>query len=129
MMTEAADESIRLEVLPVLPSLGLGETKAFYGQGLGFLEVVTETPDYLILRRDFAGGRLELHFWLTDDRSLCERSSVYIRGGGIDLLHAEFAQRGVERLSPMEVRAWGMEEFYVWDPHGNLLKFGRIPPG
>ena len=34
-------------------------------------------------------------------------------------------RRGVPKLSPMTVRPWGMEEFYVWDPHGNILKFGR----
>jgi hypothetical protein len=27
----------------------------------------------------------------------------------------------------MEVRPWNMEEFYIHDPHGNLLRFGRIP--
>jgi hypothetical protein len=26
------------------------------------------------------------------------------------------------------VRSWGMEEFYVWDPHGNILTFGRNTP-
>jgi hypothetical protein len=70
---------------------------------------------------------MELHFWLTDDRSLCERTSVYLRGGGIGALHAEYKARGVEKLSDMTVRPWNMEEFYIHDPHGNLLRFGRIP--
>ncbi|RUU94710.1 VOC family protein, partial [Mesorhizobium sp. M6A.T.Cr.TU.017.01.1.1] len=25
------------------------------------------------------------------------------------------------------VRPWNMKEFYVWDPHGNLLRFGCAP--
>ena len=36
----------------------------------------------------------------------------------------EFQQRRVPRLSPFEVRPWNMKEFYIHDPHGNLLKFG-----
>ncbi|WP_174802545.1 bleomycin resistance protein [Martelella limonii] len=112
-----------ITVLPVLPSLDLAETKAFYGEKLGLAEIVHQADDYLILRRP----GLELHFWLTDDRSLCERSSVYIRGGGIDGLYAEYEKRGVLRPEGFTERPWGMKEFYISDPHGNLLRFGRIP--
>lgn len=118
-----ADNPDRIEVLPVLPSLNIGETLSFYRGGLGFETIVYQDKDYLILRRD----EMELHFWLTDDRSLCERTSVYLRGGGIGALHAEYKARGVEKLSDMTVRPWNMEEFYIHDPHGNLLRFGRIP--
>lgn len=119
----------RVEVLPMLPSLSIAESRDFYKEFLGFDEIVYEDKDYLIIRRDFLGSPMEMHFWLTDDRKICEVSAVYIRGGGIDALHAEFAARKTPRLSPMTVRPWNMEEFYVWDPHGNLLKFGRIPQG
>jgi catechol 2,3-dioxygenase-like lactoylglutathione lyase family enzyme len=118
----------RVEVLPLLPSLSIAESRDFYRDCLGFDEIVHEGADYLIVRRDFAGSPMEVHFWLTDDRKLCEASGIYIRGGGIDALHAEFSARSVPRLTPMQVRVWHMEEFYIWDPHGNLLKFGRIPP-
>ena len=118
----AADED-RIEVMPVLPSLDIDETLAFYRDSLVFSRIVHQTPDYLILRRD----NMELHFWRTDNRDLCEASSVYLRGGGIGALHQEFTARGVARLSEMLVRAWNMEEFYIHDPHGNLLRFGRIP--
>ncbi|MGV8938063.1 MAG: VOC family protein [Allorhizobium sp.] len=117
----------RIEVLPVLPSLDIGESQRFYSERLGFEEIVFESGDYLIVRRQFCGAPIEVHFWLTDDRSLCERSSVYLRGGGIDRLYDEFSRAKVERLSEMQVRPWNMEEFYVIDPHGNLLKFGRVP--
>jgi catechol 2,3-dioxygenase-like lactoylglutathione lyase family enzyme len=113
----------RIAVLPVLPSLDIAATLAFYRDQLGFAKIVHQTPDYLILRR----GEMELHFWLTDDRSLPEKTSVYLRGGGIAALHAEYRTKGVSRLSDMEVRPWNMEEFYIHDPHGNLLRFGRIP--
>lgn len=127
-MSRPLTEDDRVEVLPMLPSLSIAESRDFYRDRLGFDEIVYEGPDYLILRRDFVGHPMEIHFWFTDDRKLCETSGVYIRGGGIDALHAEFGRRGVEKLSPMSVRPWGMEEFYVWDPHGNILKFGRNAP-
>ncbi len=121
-MSSPADGD-RIEVLPVLPSLNIGETLAFYRDKLGFDVIVHQAEGYLILRR----GGMELHFWLTDDRSLCERTSIYLRGGGIGDLHREFSTKGIERLSDMTVRPWNMEEFYIHDPHGNLLRFGRIP--
>lgn len=76
--------------------------------------------DYLIVRR----GEIEIHFWKSDDRKLPELTSCYIRGGEVPALHAEFSARGVERPSPFTVRPWNMKEFYVHDPHGNLLRFG-----
>lgn len=117
----------QVDVLPMLPSLSIDETEAFYRDRLGFDETVHRDETYLILRRGFLGAKIEIHFWKTDDRTLCENSGIYIRGGGIDRLHAEFTERGAEKLSPLLLRPWNMEEFYVWDPHGNILKFGRIP--
>lgn len=117
------DDPDRIEVLPVLPSLDIQETKDFYTKQLGFEAVVYEAHNYLIVRR--AG--MELHFALVDDRSLCENTTVYLRGGGIDALHREYSEREVPSLTAMELRPWNMEEFYIHDPHGNLLRFGRIP--
>ena len=116
------DDPQRVEVIPILPSLDIGETLAFYCDQLGFAATY-ETPAYLIVRRQ----EMELHFWLTDSRALCESSSVYIRGGRTGTLHQEYSEKGVPRLTALELRPWNMEEFYIHDPHGNLLRFGRIP--
>ncbi|ADU13307.1 glyoxalase superfamily protein [Asticcacaulis excentricus] len=122
----AAAEDDQLDVLPILPSLSLSETQRFYREFLGFDATVFEDHNYLILRRDAFGSPIELHFWLTDRRELCEQSAVYIRGGGIDRLHQEFWQKDRLRVSPILPRPWGMTEFYIQDPHRNLLKFGRV---
>lgn len=114
--------SEEIEVLPVLPSLDLGETKLFYGDLLGF-SVIYDSPTRLILRRE----EMELHFWKTDQKILCENSSCYLRGGRVDDLFEEFSATGVPRLSTFEARPWNMKEFYLHDPHGNLLTFARIP--
>ena len=110
------------ETIPVLPSLDIDETAAFYRAQLGF-ETIYQDLDYLIVRRN----RMELHFWKTDSKTLPENTSCYIRGGEIVLLHAEFSARGVPRLSSFDVRPWNMKEFYIHDPHGNLLRFGAAP--
>ena len=112
-----------VEAIPVLPSLDFAETRRFYEGLLGF-SLVYEAGGRVILRR----GPIELHFWLTDHREFCENSSCYIRGGGIDALYEEFRGKGVPGLGAYEVRPWGMKEFHLLDPHGNLLSFGRIPP-
>lgn len=105
--------------IPVLPSPDIGESREFYRDRLGF-EVVTEMDEYLIVRRN----EMEIHFWKSDDRKLPEVSSCYIRGGEVPTLHAEYSARGVQKLSPFTVRPWKMKEFYIHDPHGNLLRFG-----
>lgn len=104
--------------VPVLASLNLAESEAFYGQKLGFTAML-RAPDYLIMARDGC----ELHFWLGDDRHVAENTSCYVRGD-TRALHADFAARGLELKPPVE-REWGMRELYVIDPHGNLLKFGE----
>jgi catechol 2,3-dioxygenase-like lactoylglutathione lyase family enzyme len=117
-MTTQADDTV--VCIPILASLDIEETRAFYAR-LGFAG--ERLGDYLIVRRD----TMELHFWLTADRVHPENTSCYIRGGGIPALHAEFHARGIPGLSEFTVRPWNMKEFYIHDPHGNLLKFGCAP--
>jgi len=111
--------------IPILASLNIEESARFYADKLGFK---TESfADYLIVRRD----EMEFHFWLASDRIHPENTACYIRGGQVPALYADFQTRNISdfpvgqpRLSDFTVRPWGMKEFYIWDPHGNLLKFG-----
>ncbi|MGX1198916.1 bleomycin resistance protein [Parvibaculum sp. MBR-TMA-1.3b-4.2] len=114
--------------IPVLASLDLDQSKNFYTEKLGF--AAERYGDYLIVKRD----DMELHFWLTDDRIHPENTSCYIRGGQVPALYEEYSKAGIgmdpiggERISDFVVRPWNMKEFYVWDCHGNLLKFGCAP--
>jgi len=107
--------------IPVLASLNLEETAAFYADQLGCK--VERYGDYVIARR----GAIEIHFWACTERHIAENTSCYIRGGEVPALYEEFSKRGVERLSDFAVRPWNMKEFCVHDPHGNLLKFGCAP--
>ncbi|MEJ8560496.1 VOC family protein [Yoonia sp. GPGPB17] len=108
-----------LMTIPILRSPDLSKTSDFYS-ALGF--VPERIGEYLIVRRP----GIELHYCppdFTDGRPT--ESSCYIRGGGIDGLHAEWTVAGVAGLTHIYHRPWGMYEFYISDPHGCLLKFGR----
>ena len=109
--------------IPILPSLNIDETHAFYVGQLGFSSTVYQEHDYLIVRRH----EMEMHFWLTDDKRLPENTSCYVRGGQVVALYDEYRARNVPKLSGFTVRPWNMKEFYVIDPHGNLLRFGCAP--
>ena len=107
--------------IPVLASLDIEQSAAFYRDQLGFR--VERHGDYLLAKRD----RMEIHFWLADDRIHPENTSCYIRGGQVVALYKEFRARNVPKLSEFLVRPWNMKEFYIHDPHGNLLRFGCAP--
>ena len=107
-----------LVTIPILRSPDLDESAAFY-QRLNF-DIGMHMAGYLIMLRP----GIELHFMPpdhTDGRAT--ESTCYIRGAGIDALHAEWKPTGL--VSAFFQRAWGMYEFYISDPHGCLLKFGR----
>lgn len=109
-------------VIPQLPSTCLERTSQFYRQKLGCREV-GRYPDLLLLK----WGEQELHFWLTTDAMLAKTSSCYVRVQPIETLYATYAAvPGLLRAEhALAVRPWGMKEFYVVDPDGNLLKFGE----
>lgn len=105
--------------VPVLASLNLEESRDFYVRLLGF-RVLLQEADYLIVERDGA----ELHFWRCPERHVAENTSCYIRTGNCQALYREFSQRGLDLEAPV-LRDWGVQELYVIDIHGNLLKFGE----
>jgi catechol 2,3-dioxygenase-like lactoylglutathione lyase family enzyme len=105
---------------PILPAADVAATAAWYRDKLGF-ELHLDHGDYAILVRD----GIELHFWQCEDRNIAENSSVYLRVEDIDGMHAALSRASEGgRIAPVTDREWGMREFYVWDPNGNLLRFG-----
>ena len=68
---------------------------------------------------------IEIHFWTCKERRIAEDTSAYFNVDDVDALHATLSEANDGgRLSEVADRPWGMREFYVWDPDGNLLKFG-----
>jgi len=113
--------------IPTLPSRSIPETVAFY-ERLGFAAGLPGGGgDYAILTR----AHVELHFFGHPDLDPATSSAgCYIRVQDVDGLHAAFAPAhlpaaGIPRMDPPATRPWGMREFAVVDPDGNLLRIGQ----
>src|SRR3954447_18425256 len=119
--------------VPILPSRDLHTTLAFY-ERLGFelQGAPIERFRYLIVAR----GTVMLHFFDAPDvdpLSTASMAYVYVRDA--DALHDEWARIGVptdpetgSRLMPPWDTEYGLREFALVDPSGNLLRLGSSSP-
>lgn len=113
---------------PILPSRDLAETRQFY-ERLGFESwwKGQASWDYEIVSR----GNLVLHFFHEGELVPGENdNSCYLRVLDADQLHSELAVlalpiKGIPRLTAPANQPWGMREFTVVDPSGNLLRIGH----
>jgi catechol 2,3-dioxygenase-like lactoylglutathione lyase family enzyme len=114
------------KVCPQLPAADVNEAARWYRDKLGFtISRVYPEHGFAIVRRD----DIEIHFWTCTERRIAEHTSAYFRVDDVDVLHGTLAAANDGgRLSAVADREWGMREFYVWDPDGNLLKFGVPAP-
>ena len=111
--------------IPVLPSLDLDASLAFYETQLGFRRHI-ESDDYAGVERD----GVQIHLWLCDDRNIAENTSCRINMTGIDTLYALCRDRDVVPPdAAIEEKPWGFREFSVVDPSGNLVIFAEEIPG
>ena len=106
---------------PLLPAADPSTNAKWYCAQLGF-GLVADHGHYVIVGRD----GIEVHFWQTDDKHLAANSGAYFRCADVDGLYETFrgASQGGRLIAPAD-RDWGMREFYVVDPEGNLLRFGQ----
>ncbi len=113
--------------IPTLPSRSISATVAFY-ERLGFAaDLPRGGGPYAILTR----GTVELHFFGYPDLDPSASSAgCYIRVGDADSLYAGFALaelpvHGIPRMDLPATKPWGMREFAIVDPDGNLLRIGQ----
>ena len=113
--------------IPILPSRSVGDTLAFFRR-LGFDGKICGAGDsYAILTR----GTVELHFFTHSE--LCPAESCagcYIRVLDVESTYRAFAlaqlpRKGIPRIDTLEDKPWGMREFAIVDPDGNLLRIGQ----
>ena len=111
---------------PILPSRDLQETRDFYRR-LGFCVWFdgAEWPDYEIVSR----GDIVMHFF-SDKTCTVHDAGCYWRTPDAESLYREclalaLPTTGAPRLSPLENTAWGMREFNLVDPSGNLIRIGQ----
>lgn len=115
-------------VEPILAAPDVLATASFYRDKLGFtIEFLYGTPPSHagIARGDwtFPSARLQL----TQGDAVPARLFFFV-AGNIDALEQEYRSRGVEIVSPIENKPWGMREFAVCDLNGCVLRFG-MPVG
>lgn len=113
---------------PILPVQDMPRTRAFY-ESLGFTAGYHDDR-YEILRRDLLVIHLESREELVPDTNA---TSCYWRVSNADALHREFAAlglpaEGVPSLTAPFDEPWGMREFAIKDPAGNLIRVGHELP-
>ena len=115
--------------IPILPARDLAETREFY-ERLGFQAAgwwPATFGGYAILRR----GDLSMHFFSFKEIVPGQNyAQCYWRVNDVDALYAEFETAGlpgsgIPRLDDLANRPWGMREFSIVDPSGNLVRIGR----
>jgi catechol 2,3-dioxygenase-like lactoylglutathione lyase family enzyme len=110
---------------PILPAHDVRRTSSFY-ESLGF-RAGFHDDRYEILRR----GNLVVHLEQQDDLVPARnRTSCYWRVADADALYQEFStlglpSEGAPSLSEPFDEPWGMREFTVKDPAGNLIRIGH----
>ena len=112
---------LRGQIIPTLPARDMDDTVGYY-ERLGF-EVVADYPGeqrYVIVRRDDA----ELHFYEFPVDPKQNLSGCYLRIGDAPSVHDEWAAVGTEILQPLTETDYGLHEFAISDPNGNLIKVG-----
>lgn len=116
--------------IPILPSRSLDDTLRFYRQ-LGFDgKILGEGDSYAILRRE----AVEIHFFAYKELVPAESySGCYIRVADVDGIYKAFAfaklpRHGIPRQDALEDKPWGLREFAIVDPDGNLLRIGQLLP-
>lgn len=110
---------------PILPAQDVSRTRAFY-ESLGFKAGYYDER-YEILRR----GNLVVHLEAQRDlMPAANHTSCYWRVPDADALYREFAALGLPAegspsLSEPSDEPWGMREFAMKDPAGNLIRIGH----
>jgi predicted enzyme related to lactoylglutathione lyase len=111
-------------IVPILPAKNLARAMDFY-RLLGFSARAWRDGDgYAFLSRD----QLDIHLRAAPDLIDGQNPSgvyLYLADYTAATLEAEFRAAGVKILSPLAPREWGMNEFVLSDPDGNLLRFGE----
>ena len=114
--------------IPILPCRSVAATTEFYRR-LGFQGGAhASNSDYAIFRR----GPIELHFFAHRELVPAESfAGCYIRVRDVqglydDCVTAGLPGQGLPRMDRLEDKPWGLREFSVVDPDGNLLRIGQI---
>lgn len=116
------------QIAPQFFTMDIPRTLAYYSDKLGFACRGTwlDPPVYAIVARD----EHAIHFRCAEpptpnpDKYDDELLDAYLFVAHVDVLHAEFAVKGVEFTRELVDTPWHSREFVVKDCDGRLLAFG-----
>ena len=110
---------------PVLKSGDYARSRAFYEGTLGFrvLEEGGDPPRFGIFER--GKSVLFVNAWKGPPKLVPGVWEAYIHVTGLDALFDELQAAGAPIVRPVEDTVYGMREFEVADPDGNVLCFGE----
>jgi hypothetical protein len=128
-MTLAPDRMI-----PLLPCRSIDDQLAFYA-ALGFeVTYQQKSPNvYAAVQR----GAIEMHFFVMKDYDpSASYSTCYVMVSEVDPLYADFRAglkaglgrvptRGLPRLGAIGDMSYGVRQFLLTDPGGNIIRFGQ----
>ena len=108
-----------LSAIPVLLSLDIPATVAFYTTKLGFA-CLYQDSGFAILQRD----NISLNFTHCDEQHLVDWSSCRVEVQGVDALYEECSSQAIiHPNSKLEDTDYGTREFGMIDLHGVLITF------
>lgn len=107
---------------PVLASLDIPKSVAFYEEKLGFKRSWCD-EGYGIVNRE----QISIHFWHCKDKIFPENTSCYIYVDNVDQLYKEYQKAAVIHPNgQLEDKPWGVREFAILDNYGNLIRIGQL---
>ena len=110
---------------PVLMCADYTASRSFYVDSLGFrvVEEGGEPARFGILERQ--GATVFLNAWRGARAPVPEVWDAYVHVEGVDSLREAYAAAGVPLTKNVHDTTYGMREFEVTDPDGNVLCFGE----
>jgi len=114
-------------IFPILPAGDLEATLDYYRDRLGFSVHWRwgDPPVRAGVRRDGVELQLDADRGTRPDHP----ARVYVHVRGVDAYYEKCLERGAEIVLPLDDRSFGMRDFRVEDPAGNVLGFGEPVPG
>jgi len=114
--------------IPTLPCRSVGAATEFYRR-LGFEGGAhPHDSEYAVFTR----GAIELHFFTHRDLVPAQSSAgCYIRVLDVEGIYKacsanKLPAAGIPRIEQLKDKPWGLREFAIVDPDGNLLRIGQI---
>lgn len=109
-------------IIPKLPMRNKSETKNFYINQLGFVELENSDFEYyLMVEKD----NFEIHFFEFKDLNPLENyGQIYIRTENIEELYKFIKSKNI-KTTVLELKLWKQKEFSILDPNHNLVTFGQ----